>query len=37
MIDVAYIKPHADRADYINMWGADEMYFLSRYDSLQYL
>ncbi|GAX62635.1 hypothetical protein SCALIN_C36_0024 [Candidatus Scalindua japonica] len=36
IIDVAYIPPSMARDDYRGLWGADELYFLSRYDGLQY-
>lgn len=34
MVDVAYFDPHEGRNDFRNMWGADELRFLSRYDGL---
>lgn len=37
LIDVAYIDPEYARPDYSDMWGTDDMEFLSRYDGLQYL
>ncbi len=37
VIDVAYTPPHQARPDYADMWGTDDMLFLSRYDGLQYL
>ncbi len=36
MIDVAYIEPHGARADFKELWGADDLEFLSRYDGLAY-
>jgi hypothetical protein len=36
MIDVAYGSPHEARHDYGDLWGTDEMTFLSRYDGLTY-
>ena len=37
MIDVAYTVPHGARADFRDLWGTDDMEFLSRYDGLRYL
>ncbi len=37
MIDVAYTRPYGARPDYNDLWGTDELYFLSRYDGLHYL
>ena len=37
LIDVGYIPPHYARYDYNDLWGADDMEFLSRYDGLLYL
>ena len=34
MIDVAYLPPYGVRSDYRDMWGADDLYFFSRYDGL---
>lgn len=34
MIDVVYLPPYGIRNDYRDMWGADELYFFSRYDGL---
>lgn len=36
MIDVAYRTPHDARADFVDLWGIDDMTFLSRYDGLMY-
>ena len=36
LIDVAYIPPHGARPDYGDLWGTDDLDFLSRYDGLQY-
>ena len=36
LIDVAYIDPRGARADYGNLWGVDDLAFLSRYDGLLY-
>ena len=36
MIDVAYVSPHEARRDYGDLWGTDDMTFLSRYDGLMY-
>jgi len=36
LIDVAYIHPSGAREDFYNMWGTDELQFLSRYDGLLY-
>ena len=37
IIDIAYSLPYAARPDYRELWGADELAFLSRYDGLRYL
>ena len=37
IIDVAYISPSMARDDYCDLWGTDDLYFLSRYDGLQYI
>ncbi len=34
MIDVVYLPPYGIRNDYKDMWGADDLYFFSRYDGL---
>jgi hypothetical protein len=34
IIDVAYVDPKGARGDYQDMWGADDLDFLSRYDGL---
>lgn len=34
MVDVAYSDPAGAREDYQDMWGADDLAFLSRYDGL---
>jgi hypothetical protein len=36
LIDVAYIDPHGVRPNFRNLWGADDLDFLSRYDGLIY-
>jgi hypothetical protein len=36
MVDVAYRSPHDARGDYGDLWGTDDMSFLSRYDGLMY-
>jgi hypothetical protein len=36
LIDVAYIDPHRARLDFRNLWGTDDLDFLSRYDGLLY-
>ena len=36
MVDVAYRSPHDARADFGELWGAEDMSFLSRYDGLMY-
>ena len=36
LIDVAYSDPHGARWDYLDLWGADDLDFLSRYDGLHY-
>ena len=36
LIDVAFILPHSARNDYVDLWGADNLDFLSRYDGLLY-
>ena len=35
MIDVAFTDPDGARTDFANLWGTDEMAWLSRYDGLQ--
>jgi hypothetical protein len=37
LIDVAYILPGAARSDYGDLWGTDDLYYLSRYDGLLYI
>ncbi|MFV1976942.1 MAG: hypothetical protein ACC651_14440 [Candidatus Scalindua sp.] len=37
IIDIAYIPPLMARDDYYDLWGADYIEFLSRYDGLQYI
>lgn len=37
IIDVAYIPPSMARDDYRDLWGTDDIAFLSRYDGLQYI
>jgi hypothetical protein len=36
LIDVAYIDPHGARPNFQDLWGADDLDFLSRYDGLLY-
>jgi len=36
LIDVAYLHPSGARGDFSELWGTDEMQFLSRYDGLLY-
>ena len=36
LIDVAYIEPHDARRNFRDLWGADGLDFLSRYDGLLY-
>ncbi len=36
MIDVAYLNPADARDDFRDLWGVDELRFLSRYDGLAY-
>ena len=36
LIDVAYTDPKGARSDYWDMWGADELEYLSQYDGLEY-
>lgn len=36
LIDVAYTHPAGARNDFSDMWGADELEYLSRYDGLEY-
>ena len=36
LIDVAYSDPHGARWDYTDLWGTDDLDFLSRYDGLHY-
>ena len=37
VVDVAYVPPAGARPDYVQMWGTDDLAFLSRYDGLVYL
>lgn len=37
LIDVAYIPPFDARHDYGELWGTDDLDFLSRYDGLKYI
>jgi hypothetical protein len=37
MIDVAYVNPAGGRRDFREMWGTDDLEFLSRYDGLIYV
>lgn len=36
LIDVAYIDPHGARRNFLDLWGVDDLDFLSRYDGLLY-
>ncbi len=36
LIDVAYVDPEHARDDFTDMWGVDDLSFLSRYDGLLY-
>lgn len=36
LIDVAYIHPENAERDFQNMWGTDDLCYLSRYDGLRY-
>ena len=36
LIDVAFIPPAGARRDFHALWGADDLFFLSRYDGLMY-
>ncbi len=36
MVDVAYLDPKRARKDYRELWGADDLDYLSRYDGLLY-
>ncbi len=36
LIDVAYIEPQGARRNFRNLWGTDDLDFLSRYDGLMY-
>ena len=36
MVDVAYRSPHGARGDFGDLWGTEDMSFLSRYDGLMY-
>jgi hypothetical protein len=37
LVDLAYAEPEQARDDFRDLWGADELEFLSRYDGLRYL
>lgn len=37
MVDVAYTRPYWARDDFHDLWGIDELRFLSRYDGLRYV
>jgi hypothetical protein len=37
LIDVAYVPPAEAREDFRQLWGADDLEYLSRYDGLSYL
>lgn len=34
LVDVAFIPPGGARQDYVNLWGADDLLYFSRYDGL---
>jgi len=36
LIDLAYIRPDGARGDFRNMWGTDDLCYLSRYDGLRH-
>lgn len=36
LVDVAFTDPRGARRDYIDLWGGDDLEFLSRYDGLEY-
>ena len=36
LVDVAFTDPRGARRDYLDLWGADDLEFLSRYDGLEY-
>ena len=36
LLDVAYTEPHDARMDFTDLWGTEELRFLSRYDGLRY-
>lgn len=37
LVDVAYIPPYGARQDYGELWGTDDLDFLSRYDGLKFI
>lgn len=37
LIDVVYISPYNARHDYNDLWGTDDLDFLSRYDGLEFI
>jgi len=37
LVDVAFTDPRGARRDFIDLWGADDLEFLSRYDGLEYI
>ncbi|MDM8547270.1 hypothetical protein QUF61_12305 [Candidatus Venteria ishoeyi] len=37
LLDVAYIEPEYAAADYSDLWGVDDLSFLSRYDGLMFI
>ena len=37
VVDIGYTNPMFGRADYGDLWGVDELHYLSRYDGLLYL
>lgn len=37
LIDVAYVSPYHARQDYRELWGTDDLDFLSRYDGLKFI
>lgn len=36
LVDLAYTHPNETRTDFHDLWGSDTLYFLSRYDGLEY-
>ena len=37
LVDVAYVDPRGARDDYGDIWGTDDLVFLSRYDGLRFI